>query len=278
LKAAHVVDGERLLPGRIYVAPPDLHVLIDGPVIRLNHGPKEHHTRPAIDPLFRSAALSRAADVIGVILTGMLDDGTAGLQAVKQYGGIAVVQDPKEASAPSMPASALKYVAVDYCVSVAAMAGLLTALARNTLPEAPPVAQQTAASMEQAVFLGGDDAMTSFEAIGRPSGFVCPDCNGSLSEITDSQPRRYRCHTGHAFTIRTLENAQKETVDLALWSALRSLQENHALLDRMATAARNDRDVDEALRLETRAHAVNKTIEALRPLLEEVALASDTPD
>ncbi|MDB5820729.1 MAG: protein-glutamate methylesterase (protein methylesterase)-like protein [Rhizobacter sp.] len=275
LKAAHVVDGERLVPGRIYVAPPDLHVLVDGAVIRLNRGPKEHHTRPAIDPLFRSAALTRATDVIGVILTGMLDDGTAGLQAIKQYGGVAVVQDPKEASAPSMPASALKYVAVDHCVPIAAMAGLLTALAQNPSPATLNVAPQTTAFEEQDVFLGKGDAMTSFEAIGRPSGFVCPDCSGSLSEITASQPRRYRCHTGHAFTIRTLENAQCETVDMALWTALRSLQENYALLERMAAAARLDEDIETALRLANRAEAVGKTIASLRPLLEEVALSPE---
>ena len=125
LTAAHAVDGEKLEPGRIYIAPPDQHMVVDGRTVRLNRGPKEHHSRPAIDPLFVSAALSHGPGVIGVILTGMLDDGTSGLQAIKRCGGVAIVQDPKEAEAPSMPLSALRHVRVDHCAPVADIAALL---------------------------------------------------------------------------------------------------------------------------------------------------------
>lgn len=131
LQVTRVEDGECMRAGRIYVAPPDQHVLVEGPLLRLSRGPKEHHTRPAVDPLFRSAALSRGSEVIGVILTGMLDDGTAGLQAIKRCGGLAVVQDPSTAFAPSMPASAMRYVEVDHCLPLERIAEVLAKLAAS---------------------------------------------------------------------------------------------------------------------------------------------------
>ena len=124
--ALNASDGEVPRPGIIYIAPPDQHMLLDGHAIRLSSSPKEHHARPAIDPLFRSAALQYGSRVIGVVLTGMLDDGSAGLRAIKDCGGTAVVQDPADAEAPSMPKSALACVEADHVVPLAALGACCT--------------------------------------------------------------------------------------------------------------------------------------------------------
>ncbi|WP_280155493.1 chemotaxis protein CheB [Piscinibacter sp. XHJ-5] len=241
LKAQHATDGEPIVAGHIRLAPPDHHLLVEGQHLRLSRGPKEHHTRPAIDPLFRSAAMTVGPGVVGVVLTGRLDDGTAGLQAIKAYGGIAVVQDPGDAAESSMPASALKYVHVDHCVPLALMAGLLTSL-----------------------------AMEHLEAIALPSPFVCPDCKGGLWEIRASQPQRYRCHTGHAFTLRTLRHAQSEATDEALWGALRALQEKEILIRTEQTRHRAEGDERAARQLDAEVEQLTEQANLLRQLLERM--------
>ncbi len=232
LPATHAKDGEKMAAGQIYVGPPDHHLMVDSAGrLRLSRGAKEHHSRPAIDPLFRSAALAYGAGVIGVVLTGRLDDGTAGLQAIKQSGGIAVVQDPADAMEPSMPASALQYVEVDHRVPLGSMAQLLTALVRTkVVPLAPPTPLKTVYAHEHALILSQREPMQHLQAIASPSPFVCPDCRGGLWEISGVQPKRYRCHTGHGYTLRTLLHAQAKATDEATWGALRALQEQELLL------------------------------------------------
>ena len=269
--AAHGRDGQRLEPGRIYVAPPDHHMLVIGDAIRLNRGPKEHHSRPAIDPLFVSAALSCGADVIGVILTGMLDDGTFGLQAVKQCGGTAVVQDPADAAEPSMPLSAIEHVEVDHCVRLSALAALLTSLASvSPSPAAPRDHQRLRHEQGLALFQG--DAMEHLTAIGKPSTFVCPDCRGGLWEIDQSKPVRYRCHTGHAFTIRTLQHALWASADESVWAALRALQEKSQLIKHMATLARASGDEPRAVHLAAVALAIDRQAEQVHGVVEQAPL------
>jgi two-component system, chemotaxis family, protein-glutamate methylesterase/glutaminase len=235
LRAVHPRDGDPLRPGTIYVAPPDRHMLFTPDGIRLSQGPRENHARPAVDPLFRTAALHWRARAIGVVLSGQLDDGTAGLKAIKECGGTALVQDPAEAVEPSMPASALANVAVDHCVPVQAMAPLLLELtgreavaARTRRPER--------LAREQAIF-ERRNVMENLSALAEPSALTCPDCGGGLWELKDQRPLRYRCHTGHAFTATSLEAAQGQTAEHALWSSVRALQERELLLRRLATVA-----------------------------------------
>jgi two-component system chemotaxis response regulator CheB len=229
-------DGAVPRPGTIYFAPPDHHMLLQGGLIRLSRGPKEHHARPAIDPLFRSAALDCGPQAIGVVLTGRLDDGSAGLRAIKQCGGTAVVQDPLDAYAPDMPQNALSHVAADHVVPLAALGPLLheLALARRPVPSArrePPAFLR----QEQQV-ISGERAMENLQAIARPSALTCPDCGGVLFELKDKHPVRYRCHTGHGFSLLSLAAAQEEVSDAALWSSLRTLQEKEFILRRLAQA------------------------------------------
>jgi two-component system chemotaxis response regulator CheB len=206
--------------------------------------------------------------VIGVVLTGNLDDGTAGLQAIKAAGGLAIVQDPDEAAAPSMPRSALKYVDVDHCLALPLIPLLLASLAAEP-PRAAPSTPADLLAREQALTLSEGDPMEHLEAISKPSTFVCPDCHGALWEVLDSRPQRFRCHTGHGFTARTLQDALALAGDEALWNALRSLQEREMLLQTMADQDRAVGEELSAARLEAAARRLQHQRDMLRGLVEK---------
>jgi two-component system, chemotaxis family, protein-glutamate methylesterase/glutaminase len=263
LQVMHATDGAPLKAGQILVAPPDHHMLVEAGRVRLSRGPKEHFSRPAIDPLFRSAALTHGPGTIGIVLTGRLDDGTAGLQAIKACGGIAIVQDPADALEPSMPLSALRHVDVDHCIPLAQIAD--TCRMVLTQPVTPAETLPANVQHEHELANGKGDPMTHLSRIGSPSTFVCPDCHGSLWELKDVLPPRYRCHTGHAYTLRTLQHAQSVGTDEALWNALRALQEQKLLLDKCVAAGAPGIDSQQWI------EAVKKAeddIQALRQLIE----------
>lgn len=245
LPAVHATDGETPQRGRIYVAPPDHHLLLEGGVIRLTHGPKEHHTRPAVDPLFRSAALNFGLRTVGVVLSGHLDDGTAGLQAIKDCGGVAVVQDPAEAEAPGMPSSAVDNVNVDHCVRLTELALTLDAISRQTVP-AQHVAVPARLVREHLASISEGQIMENLKAVGQPSSLVCPECSGTLWEINDASPARFRCHTGHAYSLQSLSYHQADHVEAALWSVVRALQDREVLLHKLAEACRQAGEPREA--------------------------------
>ena len=249
--AVHVRSEEPLSYGRIYVAPPDHHLLVVGDHVRISRDPKENHARPAIDPLFRSAAIAKGGRVIGVVLSGRLDDGTVGLQAIKACGGVAVVQDPDDAEEPGMPASAIAHVAVDHVVRRDALAATLVRLVGEPLGVQLEVPESL--RREQRLSQGMEDAMETLDSIGTPSKITCPDCNGVLWQIRGSSPPRYRCHTGHAYTLRSLADTQALRTDDTLWSALRALNEREALLREMVQVSRREGDEAEAQRLEQEA-------------------------
>lgn len=268
LPAAHAVSGHPLRPGRILVAPPDRHLVLQGVTAQLTRGPKEHHTRPAVDPLFRSAALSLGPRVIGVVLTGGLDDGTAGLQAIKQCGGLAVVQDSAGAEDPGMPGAALGAVEVDHCVPLARIAPLLVDLVRQTVA-ATAAAPPPRLVHEHLAGLGGENAMDELQQVGTPSTLVCPDCKGTLWEISGSRPPRYRCHTGHGFSLRSLTAVQQEATENALWSAVRALQEKEVLLRKIAALERSAGDEDRAQVAEGEADDLRQQTQTLRRLVKQ---------
>jgi two-component system, chemotaxis family, protein-glutamate methylesterase/glutaminase len=266
LPAVHPHDGQPLEPGRIYVAPPDHHMLFADDAIRLARGPRENHARPAIDPLFRSTALAWREKAIGVVLTGDLDDGTAGLAAIKACGGTAIVQDPATAVEPSMPASALANVDVDHCVPLERIPALLQELAGRAAPsQAGPAPERL--QREHAVF-EGRQPVDNLNAVGRLSALTCPDCGGGLWEIDGARPLRFRCHTGHAFTARSLDSAQLELADHALWSSVRALQEREILLRRLAIVAQATGDAVQADAGRQQADRVRAQVEVLSRLVE----------
>jgi len=234
--------------------------------IRLSRGPKENRARPAIDPLFRSAALAFGADVIGVILTGNLDDGTAGLLAVKQSGGRTVIQDPVDAVAPSMPRSAARHVQIDHKVPLARLAPLLVRLS-NDHPIAEQHVMPDRLRIEAEIAAGQKTTLEDVATIGDPSLFTCPDCHGSLLKVRDEHLLRFRCHTGHAFTAESLLENLNQTTEDTIWSAVRALQEGAMLLQHFAQHARDAGQESEAASLDheaeqklVQAEFVRKTI------------------
>lgn len=267
LPATHAMDGEPLAPGHIYVAPPDRHLLVEHGRLRLSRGPKENRARPAVDPLFRSAALAYGPRVIGMVLTGALDDGTSGLFSVKERGGIAVVQDPEDALIPSMPASAFEYVDVDHCVPLSAMPALLTRLVREPVDveAAGPVPELLRYEANMAEMDEG--TMEQAETPGALSSLTCPDCGGPIYELRDGKLIRFRCRSGHAFTYETMAAGQAEAVEEALWVAVNTLMESCQLSERLASDAHNRGHTRIAKRFTDRAGEMQRRAELLRDVL-----------
>ena len=242
LPAIHPEDCSPIMPGTIYVAPPDYHLMLERGIVRVTHGPKENRHRPAIDPLFRSAGLVYGSRVIGVILTGALDDGTAGLLAIKRSGGIAIVQDQQEALYASMPRSALLHVRVDYVLPLDGIGRQLIQLVKtpSAEKEVPPTLQEDDMAKEVDIVenKSASAAVSSSERVGNPSAFSCPDCGGVLWEVHDGELLRFRCRVGHAYSVESVIAAQSEEADRALWIALKVIEEQAAMSRRLAERAR----------------------------------------
>jgi two-component system chemotaxis response regulator CheB len=241
LEVAHAIDGEKIKRGRVYIAPPDRHLLLEKNVVKLVRGPKENLHRPSIDALFRSAARWAGPRTIGVILTGARDDGTTGMRAIKQRGGITIVQDPHEAAFPSMPLSVMQDIRVDYSLPLREIAPLLNTLSHETAEEEGryPVSDQIeieARISEQE--MESEELIASVEKLGRISKLTCPDCHGALWELHDDEILRYRCHVGHAFSAGSLSEGQSQMLEVALWSAVRALEEKMMLARRIEERAR----------------------------------------
>lgn len=273
LPASHPSPGEPIEPGRVYIAPPDHHLAIDGDRIILSRNASENGHRPAIDVLFRTAARAYGPRVVGVVLTGNLDDGTAGLAAVKRCGGAAVVQDPDEADYPSMPESAIANVDVDHVLPLGDIGPMLDRLAREPRPA---ILVDCGTVEEEPYDMGANDKDTGGPGpAGEPSGFTCPDCGGSLYERPGEQPLHFRCRTGHAFSPESLLAKQSDTLDAALWAALRSLEENAAMARRMEKRAREHGNEMSRRRYERRAHDAEGHAKLLRSMLEEGGVADE---
>ncbi len=228
------LDKQEIKPGWIYVAPPDQHLLIEPGRICLSRGPKENRFRPAIDPLFRSAAQVYGPRVIGVILTGGLDDGTAGLWAVKQLGGTTVVQDPSDALYPSMPINALKYVRVDHVVSLPEVAPLLVELAKREIVEKGAYAVPKHLDIEVKIAKQDPAIDQDVRNLWERSSYTCPECHGVLLRLKEGNHERFRCHTGHAFSPDSLLAGLTEGVEESLWTTIRYIEESVMLLRHMA--------------------------------------------
>ncbi len=250
LPAKHAVNGEPIRTGRIYVAPPDHHLMVRDGSILLTRGPAENNHRPAVDALFRAAARAYGPRAVGIVLTGTLDDGTAGLQSIKSRGGLALVQDPNEALFTGMPVSAIENVAVDEIATIAGLARTVVRLAGENKAgenkagvqvqheQAAQKGVPVVSELEEDVAAAESDlSRLEGRTEGRPSGFSCPDCHGVLWEISEGELIRYRCRVGHAFSPQSLLAAQSENLEEALWTALRALEESAAMAERLQARA-----------------------------------------
>jgi two-component system chemotaxis response regulator CheB len=269
-------DGAPIEQSHLYVASTDYHLLLTRDEMRVVRGPRENRHRPAIDPLFRSAAVAFGKRVIGIVLSGALDDGTAGLLAIKRSGGIAMVQDPATAAFSSMPESALTYVAVDWSLPVAALADKTVSLATvGTTEQEGAVATMPGADDDQREQMKieteiaglNPDAISRGRHIGKLSSLTCPDCHGPLWEIQDESLLRFRCRVGHAFTAETMFEGQEDNVEEALWMALNILEESRQLYTRLARHSRARQHVWMANRFEKRASDIQQRAHVIRNLL-----------
>jgi two-component system, chemotaxis family, protein-glutamate methylesterase/glutaminase len=269
LPVQEACDGELLQPGTIYTAIPDHHVLVDeDKTLRLVKGPRENRHRPAIDPLFRSAALAFRSRCIGVILTGTLDDGTAGMLAVKKGGGVAIVQDPADATYPSMPQSVLDFVKVDYVLPLAGIAAKLVECVQTPCATTERTANLEMLKMEKKIVALDPKTLQVDDRPGTPSAYSCPDCGGVLWEIEDGDDYvRYRCRVGHAFSPETMLDAQSNVLEEALWTAMKTLEESARLSARLAENERKRGHEWLVKRFETRERDARQRAELIRRFL-----------
>lgn len=230
LKCIIPLDGESIVTGHIYLAPADHHMMLEKDKILVRRGAFENHWRPSIDVLFRSAAANFGSCVTGIILTGLLDDGTSGMSAIKRSGGLCIVQDPLEADFPDMPENVLRNISVDYEVPIAKMGYILSNLFSNAGCKSVDAPDDVKIEFEITRRMSSD--VNELAEIGTLTAFTCPDCGGALFEVEDSVPR-YRCYTGHAYTGVALENEQSARVKEALWVAIRLMEERRNLINTM---------------------------------------------
>jgi two-component system, chemotaxis family, protein-glutamate methylesterase/glutaminase len=261
LSCRQATDGERLEPGQILVAPPDRHLVIEDNHVRLTVGPRENGHRPAVDTLFRSAAMEADGRVVGVVLSGNQDDGTAGLAAIKARGGATIVQDPQDALYPGMPASAVANVAVDAVVPSTEIAAVIAAMV-TTID--PPFADEPDASSQP------DDRFTS----------ICPDCGGVLTEEREAGVPVWRCRVGHRYSPVHLVQAQASNIESALWAAIRALRDRAALLERLAMQTESHGNAVSARNFRAKAKAAEGQADLIRTVLAQASTTtlSSLPD
>jgi two-component system chemotaxis response regulator CheB len=235
LSVSFAIDGEKFEAGKIYIAPTDHHLLVDKDKVFATRGPKENRFRPSVDALFRSAAYCHGTRVIGIVLSGALDDGTSGLWSIKRMGGTTIVQDPDEAAFNAMPSSALEQVDIDYCLSVKEIGPLLIRLTgESTMKKAIKVNEDSMRfEMEVSIATDGDAFRKGIMEAAQLTPFTCPECHGVLVQVNEGKIKRYRCHTGHAYSRSALLSEITEKTDESYWSAMRSLEEAAMLLKQM---------------------------------------------
>ena len=257
LPCRQATHGEEIKQGHIYVSPPDEHMLLEEGKIILGKGPAENRWRPSVNNLFRSAAAAYGERVIGIVLTGFLDDGTAGMSAIKRSGGTCIVQDPNQAEYPDMPLSVLNNMEVDYCIPLAEMGNIIWDITQTTKLKDTKIPQDviTEAAIDRKVSTSISDVEVFDKTV-----YNCPDCGGGLWITTHDHPTHYRCHVGHSYTEDDLLIRQSETLEATLWTALRMMEERKALLVQM-----HEKQKSKGLR-----HAANIHIERANELVAHI--------
>jgi two-component system chemotaxis response regulator CheB len=271
LRALHPEDGDRIEPGRIYIAPNDHHMLLEKGYVRITKGPKENRFRPAVDPLFRSAAYVYGPRTIGVVLTGALDDGTAGLWTIKLRGGTAVVQEPTDAIIRSMPLNALEHTAADYQLPAGEIGVLLARLVREEAgPEPAVAADETNKTRREVKIAEGADALEeNIMGFGELSPFTCPECRGVLTLLQEDRIVRFRCHTGHALSASSLLHGMGEIVEEKLWDGIRALDETVMLLNRLGEQLARSGDTRAAEQCFDKAREAHERAQAIREVAKQ---------
>lgn len=270
LKCKIPKHGETIKNGHIYIAMPDHHLMVKENTILLGKGPMENRYRPSIDALFRSAAVSYNSKVIGVILTGMLEDGASGMYAIKKAGGICIIQDPKEAKYPDMPRAVLSVLKPDYSVPVSEM-GAAISEAIATLKKRKQVKVPADLVKEAEIAERVNVGIEQVQNLGERSNISCPECGGGLWEIKDNGFTRYRCHVGHAFSEEGLISSMEASTESTLWIALRMLDERKNLLQQLGDKEMKRGNQKVAATYSQRAREMEVHAEKLKEILFSVA-------
>ena len=260
------VDGGVVEPGHIYAPPTDRHLMLQGGVMRLTRGPKEGRVRPSIDVLFRSAAVEFGTRIIGVVMSGMLDDGTAGLWAIKDAGGKALVQCPDEAMHRSMPDSAIEHVQIDLIAPVAELAREVIKMVHQPAQAEPSCASTARHFVENRIAMEGNGLQLGVMKLGQVAGYTCPNCHGVLVQIEEGPIVRFRCHTGHSFSLKALLAEVNSSIDKGLWDTLRAVEERIMLLRQMAGLAHVAGHEQACRQWSNQAADADQRIQALREL------------
>jgi two-component system chemotaxis response regulator CheB len=265
LPAVHPKNGAPIRPGHVYVAPPDYHLVLEPDVIRLVHGPKENGHRPAIDAMFRSAAKSYGDRVAGVLLTGYLDDGVAGLQEIQRNCGLSIVQDPNEATYPEMPRNALLAFQPDHCLPLEQIERLLAHLPNSAFGGRTMKVKKRAAKSSRS-----RDRIAVEPTAGPLAALACPECHGPLWQIPEGKLTRYQCLVGHRYSLVSLVAAHSEELESALWIALRVLEERITLQRRLAERSRDKGRSHGGQLFQDRIADNLKHAKVLRDILEQI--------
>lgn len=271
LEARHARNGEVPRAGVIYIAPPDRHLLVGSQgQLGVTRGPRENRHRPSVDPLFRSAAGVYRNCVVAVVLSGTLDDGTAGMIAVARENGITIVQDPEDALYPSMPANVLRSVDVDHIVPVRQLSATLREVLAAPAPHPSHHHDRTLLEIESKIAQMEPHAMAIDSRPGQPSAFSCPDCGGVLWEIEDGDYTRYRCRVGHAYSPESMLGAQENEMEEAMWAAMKTLEESARLSHKLAADERQRGHGWLVDRFEEKERHARKRAEVIREFLEQL--------
>jgi two-component system chemotaxis response regulator CheB len=284
IRVVPAVDGAPVETATVYVAQPDTHLVVDGNRVRLGAGARENGHRPSVDVLLRSAAVSSGHRVVGVVLTGMLDDGSAGLRAVARYGGAVFVQHPDDAEFPAMPRNALAAVPQANALPLDQLTEEVVRTVAGYRENTPGARQSVDAAvrrrdeLEVRSALGEPPILPDGTPLGTPSGYSCPDCGGVLNEVEDTQLVRFRCRVGHAWSGDSLLRQQGETIEDALWTALRALEERQDVANRLAAESGKTGREWSSRFFRTRAEGAARAASLLRELLSKHHEAEDEPD
>jgi two-component system chemotaxis response regulator CheB len=268
LPVTQAEDGESVRRGHVYVARPDYHLILEAKTVHLARGPRENRCRPAIDALFRSAAYVHGSRTIGVVLSGTLDDGTAGLWWIKKRGGVTVVQDPSDAEFPSMPQNALRHVAADHVLPSASIGRLLGRLSEQAArSEEEPASQEL--EVEAVITKEGRALQAGVMDLGPITPYTCPECHGALVQLKEGGIPRFRCHTGHAYSINTLLAEVTEYVEGTLWASIRAIEESAMLLKHIGRHIASEGQEPATIRLfEEKAGDTLKRADAIREVVQ----------
>lgn len=262
-------DMMPLEKGKVYLAQPEQHLMVKGHIIRLNQGPEENRYRPSIDVLFRSVAVHFGNRAIGIILTGMLDDGTSGMYAIKSCGGLCLIQNPSEAEYANMPQNVLNRVEIDFMADLAEIPIIVKDILNKPLP--PQIAIPNELKVEADITEKLMSDINDLKKIAKQSDFVCPDCGGGLWQIKNDPLHRYRCYTGHVYTEKLLQEVQDLKIEESIWVSIRMLEEKRNMLQLLISRRNQNSENSTVFSLNKRVEEISEHIKRLKALVVKLS-------